>query len=230
MEQIIAQLKDLKLLGMADYLATTEINSQLTNTEYLELLLHQEQVHKKNSKIKRLLKNADLRTQVRLEDIQHDDSRGFTRPQLLSLMKLEFLNKHENIIITGATGCGKTYLACAIGNKACIEGYKVRFIKLPTFIEELKIHRGIGTFSRLLTMMLSYDLLILDDFGLTTIEPQQLQDLFNIVDERYQLKSTIITSQLPTQAWHDYLGNPTIADAILDRVLSQADNNRLVAK
>lgn len=229
MEQIIAQMRNLKLVGMADYLATADIPSQqLTNLEWLELLLHQEVVHKKNTKIKRLLKNAELRSSVRLEDIQHDDSRGFTRYQLLSLMKLEFLTKHQNLVITGATGCGKTYLACAVGNKACIEGYKVRFIKLPTFLEEIKLHRSIGTFPRLLNVMLSYDLLILDDFGLTSIEPQQLQDLFNIIDERYQLKSTIITSQLPTSSWHDYLGNPTIADAILDRILSQADNIPLV--
>ncbi|MFN7881587.1 MAG: ATP-binding protein [bacterium] len=117
------------------------------------------------------------------------------------------MTKHENIIITGATGCGKTYLACAIGNKACIEGYSVKFIKLPTFLEEIQISHETGTFSQLLSKLMSFDVLI--------------------IDERHKLKSTIITSQLSTDVWHSYLNNPTLADAILDRVLSQADKIEL---
>jgi DNA replication protein DnaC len=144
------------------------------------------------------------------------------------LLKLEFITKHENIIITGATGCGKTYLACAIGNKACIEGYSVKFIKLPTFLEEIQISHETGTFSQLLSKLMSFDVLILDDFGLNSvINNSQLTDLFNIIDERHKLKSTIITSQLSTDVWHSYLNNPTLADAILDRVLSQADKIEL---
>ncbi|MDQ5922181.1 MAG: hypothetical protein QG673_2240 [Pseudomonadota bacterium] len=226
MEQIIKQMRELKLLGMVNCLETQDILKQdLSFEEKLEFLLHHELTHKKNKKIARLLNNSKLRHNIRLEDIHDDSSRGLERSTLL---KLEFITKHENIVITGATGCGKTYLSCAIGNKACVEGYSVKFIKLPTFLEEIQISHETGTFSQLLSKLIAFDLLILDDFGLTTaINDNQLNDLFNIIDERYQLKSTIIISQLATNVWHNYLNNPTIADAILDRLLSQADKIEL---
>jgi DNA replication protein DnaC len=232
MEQIIQQLRELKLLGMVQCLESQTILQQdLTFEEKLEFLVHHELTYKKNKKILRLLTNAQLRHNIRLEDIHSDTKRGLDRSQLLNLLKLEFINQHKNIIITGATGCGKTYLACAIGNKACTEGYTVKFVKLPTFLEEIQISHETGTFSKLLAKLLSYDLLILDDFGLTmTITDYQLHDLFNIIDERHQLKSTIITSQLDTSTWHSYLNNPTIADAILDRILSQASKINLIGE
>jgi DNA replication protein DnaC len=229
MEQATRYLRELKLLGMVNCIETQDILKQdLSFEEKLEFLLHHEITHKKNKKIARLLSSSQLRHNVRLEDIHDDTSRGLERSVLLKLLKLEFITKRENIIITGATGCGKTYLACAIGNKACIEGYSVKFIKLPTFLEEIQISHETGTFNQLLSKLISYDVLILDDFGLTNvISDNQLNDLFNIIDERHQLKSTIITSQLSTDAWHSYLNNPTIADAILDRLLSQADKIQL---
>lgn len=229
MEQVTRYLRELKLLGMINCLETQDILKQnLSFEEKLEFLLHHEITHKKNKKIARLLSNSHLRHNVRLEDIHDDSSRGLDRSVLLRLLRLEFITKRENIIITGATGCGKTYLGCAIGNKACIEGYSVKFIKLPTFLEEIQISHETGTFNQLLSKLISYDVLILDDFGLTSvISDNQLNDLFNIIDERHQLKSTIITSQLSTDVWHGYLNNPTLADAILDRLLSQADKIQL---
>ncbi|MFN5332358.1 MAG: IS21-like element helper ATPase IstB [Bacteroidota bacterium] len=229
MEQSIRYLRELKLLGMVNCIETQDIlNQDLSFEEKFEFLLHHEITHKKNKKIARLLSNSQLRHNVRLEDIHDDSARGLDRSMLLKLLNLEFILKHENIIITGATGCGKTYLACAIGNKACIEGYSVKFIKLPTFLEEIQISHETGTFSQLLSKLMSFDVLILDDFGLTSvISDNQLNDLFNIIDERHQLKSTIITSQLATDVWHSYLNNPTLADAILDRLLSQADKIQL---
>lgn len=229
MTQLITTLKELKLHGMVDCLETQDILKQdLTFEEKLEFLLHYEVTLRKNKKIKRLLINSSLRQSARIEDIQSDESRGLSRSQLLSLMRLEFIAEHRNLIITGATGCGKTHLACAIGNKACIEGYSVKFVKLPTFLEEIKLSHQTGTFIRLLNKLISYDLLILDDLGLTNIDEAQLHDLFNIIDERYKLKSIIITSQLPTPSWHTYFKHPTMADAILDRLLSQADKIELV--
>jgi DNA replication protein DnaC len=229
MELIIKQLRELKLSGMVDCIETQDILKQnLSFEEKLEFLLHHEITHKKNKKIMRLLQNSKLKHNVRLEDIYDDSNRGLDRSTLLKLLKLEFITNRQNIIITGATGCGKTYLACAIGNKACIEGYSVKFVKLPTFLEEIQISHETGTFNQLLARLLSFDVLILDDFGLTSaINNTQLNDLFNIVDERYKLKSIIITSQLPTTEWYSYLNNPTLADAILDRVLSQSDNIKL---
>jgi len=222
------QLRELKLLGMVSCLETQDILKQdLSFEEKLDFLLHHELTYKKNKKIARLITHSGLRHNARLEDIQANSERGLERSELIKLLRLDFVDQHRNVIITGATGCGKTYLACAIGNKCCIEGYTVKFIKLPTFLEEIQLSHETGTFTKLLTQLINYDVLILDDFGLMAISDTQLQDLFNIIDERYQLKSTIITSQLATSTWYEYLNNPTIADAILDRVLSQADKINL---
>ena len=127
------------------------------------------------------------------------------------------------IAITGASGCGKTFMACAIGHKACRLGYKVRYIHLPRFIEDISIAHADGSYTKIMTQLNKIDLLILDDFGLTPITSKQCHDLFNIIEERHQLKSTIITSQLPIDKWHQYLGEPTIADAILDRILQNVN-------
>jgi DNA replication protein DnaC len=231
MQQIINALRELKLQGMITCLESQDIMKQdLTFEEKLEFLLHHELTHKKNKRIQRLLANSHLHSGIKIEDIQANPDRGLTRTSLLSLMRLEFLTEHRNLVITGATGCGKTYLACAIGNKACIENYTVKFIKLPLFLEEIKLSHQTGAFMKLLHKLIGYDLLILDDLGLTTIDETGLHDLFNIIDERYKLKSTIITSQLPTKSWHDYFKHPTIADAILDRFLSQATKIELLGE
>lgn len=226
---IISGLKELKLLGMVHCLENQDlINQQLSFEEQLEFLIHYELTAKKNRKIQRLLSKSGLKTTIKLEDIQSDDKRGVNRATLLGLLRLDFLTQHRNLIITGATGCGKTYLASSIGTKACQEGYSVKLVKLPIFLEEIQLHHQTGTFIKLLQQLIQYDLLILDDFGLTNINDTQLHDLLNIIDERYKIKSTIITSQLPTSTWHDYLKNPTLADAILDRMLSQTDKIELL--
>lgn len=230
MQQLIRDLKELKLNGMAQCLEEQQsslLNKDLSFEERLELIVHHELTLKRNRKINRLLKMANLKHNISLENMKYSDNSGLKRSQLLSLMKLDFIMRKQNVLITGATGCGKTHLACAIGNKACIEGYMVKFVKLPLFLEELQLHHKTGTFMRLLQSLMKYDLLILDDFGISAIDAAQLHDLFNIIDERYQLKSTIITSQLPVKSWHSYLGDPTIADALLDRFLSQADRVEL---
>ena len=138
----------------------------------------------------------------------------------------------ENLhnLFYGFTGCGKTHLACAIGNKAFIEGYKVKFVRLPVFLEELQLSHTNGGFMKLLQQLMQVDLLILDDFGITPINESQRHDLLTIIDDRYKLKSTIFTSQLPVKSWHTYLSEPTLADAILDRVLSQAIRIELKGK
>lgn len=230
MQQLINDLKELKLYGMANYLQEQQaslLNKDLSFEERLELIVHHELTLKRNRKISRLLKIANLRHDISLETMSWNENSGLARSQLLSLMKLEYLGHKQNLVITGATGCGKTYLACAIGNKACIEGYMVKFVKLPLFLEELQLHHKSGTFVKLLQGLMKYDVLILDDFGITPINTAQLHDLFNIIDERYKLKSTIITSQLPIKSWHTYLGDPTVADALLDRFLSQASRIEL---
>lgn len=138
-------------------------------------------------------------------------------------MTCDFIRQHHNLIITGPTGCGKSYLACMIGHQACRQGLSVKYIRLPRFLEELAIAHADGSYGKLLIQILKVDLLIFDDFALElALNPEQRRDLFNIIEDRHQLKSTLITSQLPVKHWHDYIGEPTTADAILDRLLEKA--------
>lgn len=230
MQKILQQLRELKLSAMALHLegqAQNPSNQNLSFEDRLELLIHAEVTAKHNRKINRLLKESQLISSIRLEDIEYDEKRGLKRAQFMGLMRLDFISLHQNIIITGATGCGKTYLASAIGNKACIEGYKVKFIKLPVFLEEMQLSHANRGFLKLMQQLLQFDLLILDDFGITTINESQRHDLFTIIDDRYKVKSTIITSQLPPKSWYKYLDDPTLADAILDRILSQSSRIEL---
>lgn len=224
MPQLIRELKELKLSAMAagiEEFRQNQVNQNLSFEEQLGLLVHAELTGRKSRRINRLLQSSSLKPGVRMEDIECDEKRGLKRDLYLSLLRLDFMSNHQNIVITGATGCGKTHLACAIGNKACIEGYRVKFVKLPVFLEELQLSHSNGGFMKLLQQLMQIDLLILDDFGITPINELQRHDLLTIIDDRYKLKSTIFTSQLPVKSWHKYLAEPTLADAILDRVLSQ---------
>lgn len=225
MSQLIKELRELKLSAMASGIEEwrkNPLNQNLSFEEQLELLVHSELTGKKNRRINRMLQNSDLKHGIRMEDVEYDEKRGLSKDLYMSLMRLDFLSNHQNIVITGPTGCGKTYLACAIGNKSCIEGYKVKFIKLPLFFDALQVSRLNGGFMKFIQQLMQIDVLILDDFGITTINETQKHDLLTIIDDRYKLKSTIITSQLPIKSWHKYINEPTIADAILDRLLSQS--------
>ena len=233
MQQVINDLKELKLSAMAISLEEQRhnpLNQSLSFEERLGLLVHTELTGRRNRKINKLLRSSSLKPGIRMEDIECDEKRGLKRSTFLNLMRLDFMSVHQNIVITGATGCGKTHLACAIGNKACIEGYKVKFVRLPVFLEELQLSHTNGGFMKLLHQLMQVDLLILDDFGITPINESQRHDLLTIIDDRYKLKSTIFTSQLPVKSWHTYLSEPTVADAILDRVLSQAIRIELKGK
>ena len=233
MTQLIKELRELKLSAMAAVIEEQRkhpINQALSFEEQFGLLVHAELTARKNRKIHRLLRSSALKAGVRIEDIECDEKRGLKRDMFLSLLRLDFITTHQNLVITGSTGCGKTYLACAIGNKACIEGYSVKFVKLPVFLEELQLSHINGGFMKLLQQLMQVDLLILDDFGITPINESQRHDLLMIIDDRYKLKSTIFTSQLPVNSWHAYLGEPTLADAILDRVLSRTMRVELKGK
>ncbi len=224
MTQLLKELRELKLSAMARLVEEQRLhpsNQTLSFEERLELLVHAELTGRKNRRIHKLLRSSALKPGIRMEDINSDEKRGLAREVYLNLMRLDFITNHQNVVITGATGCGKTHLACAIGNKACIEGHKVKFVKLPVFLEELQLSHTTGGFMKLLQQLMQVDVLILDDFGITPINESQRHDLLTIIDDRYGLKSTIFTSQLPIKSWHKYLSEPTVADAILDRVLSQ---------
>lgn len=224
-QQLIEQLQQLKLHAMAFALQEQQqkpAHAQLTFEERLGLLIDRERLSRDNRRIQNLLRTAKLRQSACIEEVSYPASRHLNKSQFLSLARLDFISQKQNVFITGPTGCGKSYLACALGHQACRYGFRVRYLRLPRFLEELTIAHADGSYGKLLEQLLKTDLLILDDFGLTPLSTAQRHDLFNLIEDRHQLKSTLITSQLPIKHWHDYLGEPTLADAILDRLLEQS--------
>lgn len=221
-QHLITQTTALKLQGFQQALQEqfeSPNHNNLTFEERLAMLLDREIHYKENKRVTNLLKRSKLRYSASPEDIDFKAKRNLDRQQFLSLANCEFVNHKHNVIITGPTGCGKTYLACALGNKACRMGYKVKYLHLPKFLESLNLSHADGSFAKLEADLQKADVLILDDFGLTSMNAQQRHDLFGFIEDRYQLRSTIMTSQLPMSKWHAYLKEPTIADAIMDRLL-----------
>lgn len=224
-DNLLNQMTTLKLSGMLEALheqISQPKHANLSFEDRLGLLLDREILTKENKRIKNLQKRAKLRQAASIEDICFQSKRGLDKASVMSLAKCDFIRHHHNLLLTGPTGCGKTYLSCAISNQACRLGFKVKYLLLPRFLEEMSMSHNDGSYIKLMTQLQKEDLLILDDFGLTSINASQRHDLFNLIEARYQLKSTIITSQLPVGKWHDYLGEPTIADAILDRITENA--------
>jgi DNA replication protein DnaC len=225
-EHLLEKMGQLKLAGMSESLREQSSNANAGNLSFEErlcILLEREIIHREDRRLCNLLRQAKLRQTASLEDVVYKASRKLDKSKILSLSSCNFIRHQHNITITGATGCGKTYLACGLGHKACRLGYKVKYIHLPRFIEELSISHADGSYAKLMTQINKFDLLILDDFGMTSITSPQCHDLFNIIEERHGLKSTIITSQLPINKWHEYLNEPTLADAILDRLLQNVN-------
>lgn len=224
-ENLLDQIRTLKMSGMLEAFheqLSQPKHADLSFEERLGLLLDREILTRENRRINNLQRRAKFRQIASIEDVCYKSKRGLDKAKMLSLAKCDFIKHHQNILITGPTGCGKTYLACAISNQACRLGYKARYLLLTRFLEEMSISHSDGSYSQLMMQLHKYDVLILDDFGLTAINSKQRHDLFNLIEDRYQLKSTIITSQFPVSKWHEYLGEPTIADAILDRIAENA--------
>jgi DNA replication protein DnaC len=220
--QTLEQLHQLKLFGMAQ--AFKEQQQQppantLSFEERLGLLVDREALERENRRLKRLLKQAKLRYLACIEDIDYRHVRGLEKNQLASLITCDFIRQHQHVIFTGPTGCGKSFLACALGHQACRQGMSVRYLRVSRLLDMLHIAHADGSYAHLLSLLAKTDLLILDDFGLDQLSSMNRQDLLEIVEDRSQLKSLIITSQLEIGAWHAYLGEPILADAILDRIL-----------
>ena len=222
MMQIESQFGRLRLHGMCrswQALVETRRQHELTLSEGLEVLLQAEEQERKNNRFERLSKNARFRYQASIEELKPDASRGMDKALISNLATGEYISKGESVLITGSAGCGKSFLASALGHQACAQGYKVAYYSMQKLLLKTKISRIEGTISRLFENLSKTDLLILDDFGLIHLEQQQQMDLMEMIEDRHGKSSTMIASQLPVANWYDVIGEETIADAILDRLV-----------
>jgi DNA replication protein DnaC len=222
MMQIESQFNQLRLHGMSrtwQALLETKRHFDLSLIDGLEILLQAEQQDRENKRFERLQKNARFRYQASIEELQMDASRGIDKAIITSLATGEYLSKGESILITGATGCGKSFLVSALGHQACVQGYKVAYFNIQKLMQKTKMARIEGTIYKFFEKTAKANLLILDDFGLVHLEQQQQLDLMELIEDRHARASTIIASQLPVASWFDVIGEETIADAILDRLV-----------
>lgn len=217
------QLRQLKLEGFLKGLLEQENQPDIDHLSFndrLALLLDREAIERDNKRLASRLREAKLRQSACIEDLDFKTPRKLDRSLILKLGDGQWINQHQNILITGPTGVGKSFLACAIGHKACRLGHRVLYQRLPRLLLELEIARGDGRYPRLMSMLTRVDVLLLDDWGLEGgITDRQRRDLLEILDDRYASRSTIVTSQLPVESWHQHIGDPTLADAILDRLV-----------
>lgn len=221
----LEKLQALRLNGMAAALAEQARQpavETLRFEERLGLLVDRELTLRDDRRLGSRLRKARLKQQACLEDLDYRHARGLDRSLMMELANCQWTRKHLNILITGPTGVGKTWIACALAQKACREGYSAHYQRLPRLLEELPLAKGDGRYSKLLTALAKIDVLILDDWGLATLTAEQRRDLLEILEDRHEVRSTIVTSQLPLGKWHDIIGDPTLADAILDRLVHNA--------
>jgi len=224
-EQTIATLNSLKLFGMArgvEERLNSPKHAELSHAEFVGLLVQDEKTYRDNQRLKRLLKNARLRQPAALEDIDYRHSRGLAKQVMLELCSTQWIDARRNVLITGPSGIGKSYIACALGNFAARAGYPVLYLRAPRLFETLKQAWGDGTHLKTLTRLAKVQLLIIDDFLLTPPADWERRDLLEIVEDRYQSGATVITSQCPIGDWHPNIGDPTLADAICDRLFHNA--------
>jgi DNA replication protein DnaC len=219
------KLHALRFTGMAkaltEQMALPDID-ELSFEERLGLLVDREETEREDRRLTTRLRQAKLKQNACIEDIDFKQSRGLDKSLILDLAQCQWIKHHLNLLITGPTGVGKTWVACALAQKACREGFTSLYLRLPRLLQELPIAKGDGTYTRLMTRLAKVDVLILDDWGLSKLIAEQRRDLLEILEDRHDTRSTIVTSQLPLDQWHHIIGDPTLADAILDRLVHNA--------
>ncbi len=226
----LEKLTTLRFTGMAAALdEQMQMNSldDMGFEERLGLLLDREMAVRQTRRMNTRLRKAKLRQDGCIEDINFRHPRGLDKSLVMKLAGCEWIKEHNNLIITGPTGVGKTYLACAFAQKACREGFTTLYLRVTKLFKDLAVAKGDGRYLKLLASFAKTDLLVLDDYGLDQLGRDQRHDLLEILEDRHGLKSTLVTSQLPIDHWHEQIGDPTLADAILDRLVHSAHKIKL---
>lgn len=225
-EMTLGKLNQLKLHGMAEALneqMQATMYSTLSFEERLGLLVDREVTVRDNRRLTNLLRGARLRySNACPEEIDFRAPRGLSKEAILSLAQNSWVKGKQNIIITGPTGSGKTFIACALANSACRNGHSAYYIRLPRLLQELHIARADGSYGKLLIRLAKYTILVIDDWGLAKLGDKERRDILEVLEDRHGITSTIVASQIPTDKWHDTIGDPTIADAVLDRLVHNA--------
>lgn len=224
-EQTFDKLYGLKLFGMAEafkeQLQQPNLNG-LSFEERFGLLVDRQWTFKEDYRLQRLLKDAKLKIQACPEDIDYKNPRGIDKSVITRLLSCDWVQKHQNVIISGPTGVGKTFLACALAQKACRQGFRAFYIRLPKLFYHLALAKADGSYPKTMKNLLRAQILVMDDFGLAPLTDPERRDLLEVIEDRHSASSTIVTSQLPIDNWHEHIGDPTIADAILDRLIHNA--------
>ena len=223
--QTITKMNEMKLFGMAEAYSDQLNNPQFSDlsfNERLQLLIDRESIGRENRKLTTRLRFARLKQSASIEDIDFRHPRGLDKAQIIGISQGDWVKQHQNILITGPTGTGKSYLGCAFVHKAIRQGFSGLYVRLPRLLEDMGIAHGDGRYLKLLNQFSKTEVLVIDDFGLVKLNLQQAHDLLEILDDRYQTKSTVVTSQIPIDKWYGIIPDPTVADAVMDRLIHNA--------
>ena len=229
-EQSISKLQEMKLHGMAEALRQQLKQPDISDLPFeqrFSLLVDREWTYRENRRMSLLLQNAKLRLQACIEDIDFGAPRGLDRSVILRLAQCDWIRYAHNVLITGPTGVGKTYLACALAQRACRSGFSALYVRLPTLFQQLAMARADGSYPRLMKRIGKAKVLVIDDWGIAPMTAPERRDLFEVIEMRHGISSTIVATQLPVKLWHENIRDPTIADAILDRIVHSSHKIQL---
>ncbi|WP_319589419.1 IS21-like element helper ATPase IstB [uncultured Draconibacterium sp.] len=232
-EVTLTRMKQMKLHGMHGAFKTaieTGKTDDYTIDQFVSMITDAEWDDRNNRKIERLIKNARFHYKATIENVVYEHARNIDRTKLLRLAECDFINKNENVLISGSTGAGKSYIATALGYQACIEGYRVLYFNTTKMFSKLKMAKADGSYLKELAKMARHQLIILDDFGLQPLDSQNRIALLELIEDRHNKGSMLVTSQLPVSKWYEIIGEKTIADAIIDRLIHQSHRIELMGE